>query len=109
MRLIREITVAGTKVLVKELTVGEIRAWLASKTEVGDLVDSALFEELALSDLLAMTDLTPEALEAMAPSEIAEVLAVAREVNGRFFAMRERVVALGREILAAQSESLATP
>lgn len=101
MRVIREIEVGGRKVLVKELTVGEIRAWLAGKAEGGDLVDSMLFEEVALSDVSVFTDLAAEAVDAMTPTEVAQVVDVAREVNGRFFAMREKVVAMGREILAA--------
>lgn len=101
MRVIKEIEVGGRKVQVKELTVGEIRGWLAGKAAVGDLVDSMLFEEVSISDLAVLTDLSAEEVDAMTPGEIARVIEVAREVNARFFAMRERVVAMGREILAA--------
>ncbi|MBK7899751.1 MAG: hypothetical protein KA603_02340 [Azonexus sp.] len=102
MRRLKEFEIDGRKVVVKELTVGEIRAWLASKTDAGDLVDGALFEEIALSDLVFLSDLPADVIDGMTPSDIDRVIAEAREVNARFFAMRERVVTLGREILAAQ-------
>jgi hypothetical protein len=105
MRIIKECDVAGQKVQVKELTVGEIRAWLAGKTEPGDLVDSMLFEELSLSDLPVLTSLSAEAVEALTPAEIDAILPVIREVNGRFFQMCEKAAAIGRRILAEQGKN----
>ncbi len=102
MRVIREIDLDGRAAQVRELTVGEIRQWLASKTEAGDVVDSLLFEEVALSDLAFLTDLDAAAVDALTPSDVARLVAVAKEINAAFFAMRERTVALGRRILAEQ-------
>lgn len=105
MRVIREIEVAGLKVQVKELTVGEIRAWLKDSGMVsGDLVDAALFEEFSLPDLQRMTDLTTEAVAGLAPGELRQVFAVAEEVNRDFFAMRSRALALGRAALSGDSK-----
>jgi hypothetical protein len=103
MRVIREIDLGGKTVQVKELTVGEVRQWLASKESPGDVVDSLLFEEIALSDFAFLTDLDAAAVDALTLSEIEKLLAVAKEVNAAFFAMRERAVALGQRILAEQA------
>lgn len=108
MRIIREYPLGARKVMVKELTVGEIRAWLAGKVELGDLVDTMLFEELALSDLEVLTDLTAEDIEQLAPSEIEALQPALREVNARFFAMREKVAMMGRQILAQQKNASPT-
>ena len=102
MRVIREIDLDGKAIQVREMTVGDIRAWLASKETLGDVVDSLLFEEVALSDLPFLTTLTDADVDAMTPSEVEKVLVVAKEVNAIFFAMRERTAALGRRILADQ-------
>lgn len=106
MRVIRELKLDG-KVIgqVKELTVDEIRAWLAGKTGGEDLVDAMLFEEISLSDIPVLTNLTADAVGALAPSEIDSLLPELKEVNARFFAMREKTAAIGRQILAEQSKS----
>ncbi len=104
MRVIREIDLDGRSVQIRELTVGEVRQWLASKVTPGDMVDSLLFEDIALSDLGFLTDLDADAVDTLTLSEVERVVAVAKEVNAAFFAMRERTVALGQRILAAQTE-----
>jgi len=101
MRVIREIDVAGLKVQVKELTVGEIRAWLKDAAAPGsDLVDAALFEDFSVPDLQAMTNLSSADIDALQPSQVREIAAAAKEVNADFFAMRNRLVTLGRQIVA---------
>lgn len=106
MRVIRDLKLDG-KVIgqVKELTVGEIRSWLLSKTVAGDLVDSMLFDEISLSDIPVLTTLTDDELTGLAPSEIDSLLPQLKEVNARFFMMREKVVALGRQVLAVQPKN----
>lgn len=103
MRLIREKEVPGRdiKVLVKELELHEIRAWLAERTQPDDLIDSMLLEDASVSDLLVLTDISPENLERLAPSEIKMLLDEAKEINEAFFVMREKIVAIGQKILAA--------
>lgn len=102
MRVTREINVAGRVIVVRELTVGEIRAWLKEAGAVsGDVVDATLFEDFSLPDLSMMTTLVPEAINAMTPGELRQVRKAAEEVNADFFAMRSRVVALGRQALSA--------
>jgi hypothetical protein len=104
MRVIREIEVAGRKVQVRELTVGEIRAWLKDAGAAsGDVVDATLFEDFSLDDLTRMSSLDAAAMEALTPSEVAVVAAAAREVNADFFGMRGRLVQIGRQIVAGNS------
>ena len=105
MRVIREIEVAGLKIQVRELTVGEIRAWLKDSGMVsGDLVDAALFEEFSLPDLQRMTDLTTEAVAGLTPGDLREVFKACEEVNADFFAMRSRALVLGRSALSGDSK-----
>ena len=86
MRVIREIEVAGLKIQVRELTVGEIRAWLKDSGMVsGDLVDAALFEEFSLPDLLRMTDLTTETVAASDAGRSAPGVRRLRRGERRFF------------------------
>jgi len=115
MQLVREIEVAGRRVRVRELTVGEIRLWLREARSDGDGVDWALFEELSLFDIYRMTDLLPLGAESMTPSELREIIAVAKEINSDFFALRGRLERLARELRAtstapsAASSQPATP
>ena len=105
MRVIREIDLGGRAVQVRELTVGEIRAWLKDSGMVsGDLVDAALFEEFSLPDLQRMTDLTTAAVAELTPGELRQVFAACEEVNADFFAMRSRALALGRAALSGGSK-----
>lgn len=102
MRALRELEVGGRTIQVKELTVGEIRAWLASLgSGTADAVDLALFEEMSVGELALMTGLSRQDIEAMTPSELAELMAVAQELNTRFFGMRARLEEMGKRALAA--------
>ncbi len=106
MRVIREIEVGGRKVQVRELTVGEIREWISSLADLPpDVTDQALFEELALSELARMTDLPVADMSGLTPSELDQVLALAKEVNGRFFAMRSRLANVGTALQAMGAAS----
>lgn len=94
--LVGTVELSGRTVHVRELTVGEIRNWLANVEASGDMVDLALFEEVSLTDLQRMTDL--ETLEDLAPSQLRRIEAKAREVNGDFFGMRDRLAKIGRAV-----------
>lgn len=101
MRVITEIDVGDRKVQIKELKIGEIRAWLASHTGGNDLVDSMLFEEISLPDLEQLTNLTATDIDDIEPSLIEnELLPKIKEVNPRFFSWRQRVAEMGKQILA---------
>jgi len=96
MRVIREVEACGRKVLIRELTLGDLRAWLAECARRGtvDLVDELFADQdLLVGDLAAFCDLSPVELEGMAPSEIAPVVQAIREVNERFFVIWRRRLA----------------
>lgn len=105
MRQEKAIEVSGRKVVVREITVAEMRAWLRSLDQADerqdgaglqDLVNLALFEDVSLSDICRMTDLKENDLDEMAPSEIGEVLAVCKEMNPSFFGLHGRLRAVAR-------------
>lgn len=96
MRVIREIGVGESKVLVKELTLEELRAWLAesAKRATLDLVDELFADQdILVSDIPFFSDATAEVLEGLSPSEIAPLVAAIREVNERFFVIWRRRLA----------------
>jgi hypothetical protein len=110
MRRTREVKVGDTSGTVKELNVAEIRAWLKDmeSPSQGNLADDAvgavLFEELGLSELARMVD--GVSLDDLTPSEIRALIEAAKELNADFFAMRDRVVEAGRQVLEAAQQAV---
>lgn len=105
MRVEKTVTALGREVKVFELTVSEIRSWLAevgAKKENVDIVDELLFEDVAVSELRKMTDLTDVEIGG-APSELRKVFAKCREVNSDFFALRSRLMTVGAKVEAIAS------
>jgi len=106
VRVERQVEVGGRTVTVYELTVAEVRQWLkelagrkgeGEKRDAADLaVDAGLYEDMQLEEIARMTDLTVEDMDAMTPSELRVVADACKEANAHFFAMRERLAALGR-------------
>lgn len=99
MRNIREITVGDhAAVRVKELTVGEIRAWIrclaapAAPAGAVDVAGEMLFAEVRLDELAMMAEGVDDG--AWTPSELRQVLDVARELNPDFFDLRGRILKL---------------
>lgn len=99
---------APLAVTVRELTVGEIRAWLKDVQGDGtvDLVDVMLLRDVSLQDIGHMSSLTAAQIEGLTPSQLHQVLDAAREINSDFFALRAGILSVG---LATQSESLSAP
>lgn len=109
MSLTKVSQVSGLGIVCRELTVQEIRDWLkamAIEANPFDLVGDTLIEDFSLTDLMAMTDATVEQLGARTPSELRQLHADCREVNGDFFALRGRVEDLGRSVQAQSSNNL---
>lgn len=103
MRVIREIKVGERAVLVRELTVAELRTWAASaEPAAGSFVDD-IFEDddLSLPDIPVFCDLTTADVEGLAPSELADVVEAIREVNQRFFVIWRRRLTAARQSMAA--------
>jgi hypothetical protein len=93
VRVIREVEFGEGKALVKELTLAELRAWLveAARRVTVDLVDELFTDQdILISDIPYFCDLGIEALAGRAPSEIAPLVAVIREVNAHFFVIWRR-------------------
>lgn len=81
------------RVVARELDVSEIRAHLArvGNPDELDAVGVLLFDGIAFDDLTAMSDVTADDLNRLAPSEIRQIIEACREVNADFFGMRARL------------------
>lgn len=97
----------GRSVCIRELTVSEIRVWLDNIGHATDLVDVELLDGCSLKDVLVLTDLTESEVEGLTPSQLQAVIDAAKEVNARFFMMRERITAEFLKILSNQEQSSA--
>lgn len=109
-----KIEVAGQQVTVHELTVKEHRAWLMDiMTRAKDQsleielysVDRDLFDDMPLTDLPRFTDLTPEQIDAMRPSDLRKVIEAVKEVNPDFFGMWGRMRTSARAIVESIDKS----
>lgn len=101
---LREGTATPVAVTVRELTVAEIRKWLADAQEaLPDLVDNLLLRDVALPDLMHLSSLTPEQIDELTPSELQVVLDAARELNSHFFDLLAGVQTLAKQMRSAAS------
>lgn len=109
MRVEKKEEIGGVPVVFRELTVGEIRQWIAtvavdaggSMDGVGDL----LFEDFSLLDIALLTDLKGEDIDRLAPSEIEEIFARCKAYNPRFFVLRDRLAKIGDAALSIPQSS----
>lgn len=104
---LKTIVVSDRLTHVREISVGEIRAWLkdlelrANKVETALYsVDRDLFTELALDDLPRFCDLSPADIDALRPSDLRRLMDLVAEVNPDFFAMRRRMVTAADQVMA---------
>ncbi|MBF0422782.1 MAG: hypothetical protein HQL73_07300 [Magnetococcales bacterium] len=102
------IEIAGHVITVSELTTGGVRALLKSVTATindgnFDVVDFELFPGV---DLISVARMVGNAtLDDLTPSQLEKVIEKCRLVNPHFFAMRDRLLAAGRQM----QERSATP
>lgn len=99
MSVTKVVKVRDTEVTVRELTVSDIRAWLVANTnskEKVDIVDNMLFDDISLEDIKLMSSITDDVIEALAVSQLRQVVEVCKELNPYFFNMREQLVSLGK-------------
>ncbi|WP_341304729.1 hypothetical protein [Pseudomonas sp. TMP25] len=82
--------IGDKEVICRELTVAAVRQMITTEGS-GELVTDALFPDLRLGDLPALTNLTTADIEAMRPSELAHVVAGCKKANPDFFAMLARL------------------
>lgn len=112
-----EIPTEHRTVTVHELTVGQMREYLAQaesqRQVVLDPVIDLLFDDCSLRDVVAMTDLELTDFDAMTPADIQQVINACRERNPHFFGMarrsRELIERLASQTLTAASLSSPAP
>ncbi|MBF0424673.1 MAG: hypothetical protein HQL66_02480 [Magnetococcales bacterium] len=87
-------------VTVRELTVAEVRLWLKELDQLRegalDLVTEGIMADAFLGDVARMTNLTPEELDDLLPSQIEVMITVCREINPHFFRLRDRILEAAR-------------
>lgn len=96
MRRTKEIELGESRITVKELTLAEIRNWLAEdeQAEERDIVGALLLDDCPLADLLRFCDATAEQIDGMTQSELHTLLGVAKEMNPDFFHLRSKLLRL---------------
>lgn len=101
------IALGGREVTVRELTVGEVRAWVA-EIESGvtvDVIGSMVFEDCALADLVRMSDMTVTEMDGLGQSDLAALRDKCRALNPHFFKVREALQRVSRA-METQADSL---
>lgn len=78
------------EVVCRELNVARLRALLAAAPEI-DVVHDFLFEDMRLTDLPLLTNLTMEQVNELPPSALRVVIEGCREANPDFFEMLARL------------------
>ncbi len=102
MRKEDNININGIQIAVKELTVAEVRHWmmdLVQREETNNnsdtiefVIDQAFFDDIGISDVLRMTDLSSDLIKELTPSQLRLVIARCKALNPDFFGMRKRVL-----------------
>lgn len=93
-----ELQVGSQSVIVREMTVQQVRAFLqdAAKGGTGDVVDALLLGDCELGTLKRMCTLTDEQINELKPSELQAVKAKCQELNPDFFAMLTKLTDLAK-------------
>ncbi|WP_416243473.1 hypothetical protein ACLSSQ_00440 [Azospira sp. APE16] len=105
MRVEKTFPLEGVRdIKVRELTVKEIRAWLADgmmkDLEKLSAVDLVLLDDVTLPDLKFMADITDEEIEESAPSQLESLRDFCKKVNKSFFELRKKLEEAGGKVLA---------
>lgn len=107
MRLTEQVETSGGSVTVKELTVGEVRAWLKRLADGagvgGDAVDMLLFGDFTLPEIAPFAEQQIE-WDALTQADARRVFEAVKRLNPDFFALRERLTQIGR-----RSQNLEAP
>jgi hypothetical protein len=105
-----EITVGDNVVVVRELSVSEVRDWVA-EAEAGaklDALRSLVFDDCSLDDLARMCDFTADQMEQFGPSELDPLREKCKALNPHFFKVREALVGVSRAIQAELDSTIST-
>lgn len=129
MRLIKQVALDdGREINVRELTVGEIRAWFTDldsdlpmpaadpadgtagqdgpDTSAADVFSDLLLAEISLDDLARMTDLSVTDMNGLTQSELRSVLDCAKQINPYFFDLRTRLIESGKDSMTQMVSGL---
>jgi len=91
----KELMIGDISVIVRELTVLQVRTWLADMQKPDpaprDLVDDGFFEECSVADICRMSSITTDQINALRPSQVRQVIALCKELNPDFFGFRGRL------------------
>ena len=107
MRREKQLELLGQPVTVRELTVGEVRAWLADAEGqvqrdadgMPDIVGMWLLEDCTFGDLMQMSSASRDLLDSATESDLLRLVACCRELNPGFFGLRARLMAIGQRAL----------
>ncbi len=81
----------NTDIVINQPTITEIKAYLEERKDAEfDPVGDLLFEDCSVADVVFLTSLKNEEIDAMTPSEVQPIVDAAREANPAFFEMNER-------------------
>lgn len=106
----RSVGIGPWEFVAHELTVGEIRSWLAgSEFMTNDAVGALLFDDFDLRMLAVCCSVEVSAFDPLTASQLRKLEAHCKAVNADFFAMRQRMVEAHRTWLAANSKNLSAP
>lgn len=111
MRLTETIPTNAGPVTVRELTVGEVRTWLAGLeaklAQQVDVVDDALFDDFSLADLPLFAPMEDGSanIDAMTQSDVHKIHDAAKRINPDFFALRGKLLMAGRVIPVEKPEA----
>ena len=101
----RAIPVGTETVVVRELTVADVRNWFIALdgNAERDALDALVFPDCGLDDLARMTDCDTAELSAFTPGQLEPVLQAARELNQFFFRVLAALSVATSQLLAAAS------
>lgn len=89
-------------VTVREVSVAEVREWVAEH-EAGAALDplrAFIFDDCSLDDLARMCDLSASDMEAFGPLELTPLRDKCKALNPHFFKVREALASVSRAIQA---------
>ena len=100
----RELTV-----VVRELTVAEVRSALLTDEAVGDPLQSLVFDGFGIGDLLMQCDASAADLERCTPGELdRELVPACKELNPFFFRVRQAIARSATAVQAAVEQMILT-
>ena len=104
------VMVGERSVAVKELTVTEVRDWIA-EAEAGlsvDPVRAMVFDDCSLDDLARLSDMLADDMEACTVAQLTPLRDKAKALNPHFFRVREALISVSRAIQAGLALSSST-